>query len=270
MQRLGTRGLVCAGVCLLMATTALAQGQGQGQGRGRGRGGFGRGGFSFQTWQLVGLEPVQKELKLSDEQKEKIKTLSGEMFAGGGGGFGGGRGARGGGGAPRELTEEEQKEFQKRMEEGQKRIAEGNKKIEESLSPEQLKRAKEIAIQINGIGANLQNEEIAKALNITDEQKDQIKTISEETGKRMMELFQPGKDPEEMRKAGDELRTSAEEEYKAVLSDEQNALLDKMAGPKFDVDRRTLFPGFGGRGGQGGGGGGRGRRGGGNNGGPNT
>ncbi|MSR60788.1 MAG: hypothetical protein EXS05_24635 [Planctomycetaceae bacterium] len=199
----------------------------------------------MSTSMLLGSEQVQKELKISDEQKEKLTALRGE--AGRGGRGGGGAAGAGGGGRPnfQDMTEEELEKFRADM---RKAAEEANKKVEEILSADQLKRVKEIAVQVNGIATNVQNPAIAKTLNLSEEQAGQIKTISDETGKRMRELFQPGGDRDAARKEMEELRKNAEEEYTAVLSDEQKAQLEKMKGAKFEFDRSTLFPGGGGRG----------------------
>src|SRR4051812_21103659 len=84
----------------LIASSAFAQPPGGGFGGGGGGfgGGFGggRGGFGqTDAVQLLGQEPIQKELELSDDQKTKITALADSvrearqaMFQGGGGGGG--------------------------------------------------------------------------------------------------------------------------------------------------------------------------------------
>lgn len=259
MHRLGMRGLVCAAVCLAMATTAMAQGQGQGRGGRGGRGGgfgggFGGGGFGMSLSRIVGIEEVQKELKITDEQKTKLDAIRAEARQGGGGGGGGGFGNF------QNMSEEERNKL---FEEMRKQGEERNKKVEAVLNDDQNKRAKEILLQVRGNSA-LADPEVAKGLALTEDQVASVKTIGEESGKQMRELFQPGGggDREEARKKMEELRKNTDEEYLNVLTDEQKAKFAAMKGAKFDIDPAALRGGFGG---PGGGGGGRGGRRGGNN-----
>jgi Spy/CpxP family protein refolding chaperone len=230
----------------MLATTAMAQGQ-EGQGR-RGGGRGGAGGFMMSTGFLVGVEQVQKELKVTDEQKEKLTALREEgggqrRGQGGGGGEGGNR--RGRGEAP---SEEQMAEFRKRSEEQ-------NKKVEAILTADQNKRLKEIVLQTRGAGA-LRDEQVAKSLGLTEDQVAALKTIGEESDKRMGEIRQSGGDDREARqKKMEELRADTEAESLAVLSDEQKTKFTEMKGAKFELDRRAMF----------GGGGGNRRRGGNNN-----
>jgi Spy/CpxP family protein refolding chaperone len=247
--------MVCFMVCLLMATAVFAQNEGRGR---RGRGGFGgpggpmgmfgRGGGSMM---LLGAEPVQKELKLTDDQKDKIDQLRQEMRdqigrGGGGGGFGNFR----------DMSDEErQKMFEdmrKRMEE---RNAESEKKVAEILDAGQSKRLKEIGLWQRGGGA-LADETVAKELNLSDDQNEQVKTIQEAIGERMQENFQNAQgDFEKLREENAKVMKDAEEEYLAVLTEEQKAKFEAMKGPKPDIDFAALMRpgrgGFGGFGGQG-------------------
>lgn len=238
MRRSQWLGVACLTTCLMIATAAKAQGQG-GRGRG-GRGGFG-GGFGFSSAMLIRNEKVQEELKITDEQKEKLAALPNQ---------GGGR-ARGGRGGGQDQSDEDR---EKAFAEMRKRIDESNKMVESILDASQLKRLKEISLQARGNGA-LADEEVATALKLTDDQKEAVKTIQDESGKRMRELRDA--DPEERRQKFAELRKDTDEEYLAVLTDEQKAKFAEMKGAKIDID---FTAGFGGRGP----GGGR-RRGGNNN-----
>ncbi len=72
-----SRNLLIGIIAILAAvwtSTALAQ---PGPGQGRGPGGFG-GGLGADPTMLLSLEPVQKELELSDEQKADLTKLSEE------------------------------------------------------------------------------------------------------------------------------------------------------------------------------------------------
>jgi Spy/CpxP family protein refolding chaperone len=231
--------LVGLAVGMLSSNVALAQ-------RGRGRGGFGRGGFRMGPTQLLGMEQVQKELKLTDEQKDKIKPILDEAnpFRGGGGG-----------GNFQNLSEEERRA---RFEEMQKKSEEAGKKAVALLTDDQKTRFKQVEIWSNGTLSTLtQDEGVAKDLAVTDEQKSAFKTISEEVGKKMGEIFpkfQGASQDEQtkLREEMDQIRKDGEAEALAVLTPDQASKFEKLKGPKFELDRSQMFRG------------GRGRRGGNN------
>ena len=135
---------------------------GHGMPPGMGRGMMGPGGGMIA---LLNLEPLQKELNLTDEQKEKIKELAKEMRP------------------PRRSEGEGPSPDERRtmMEKAQKKLA-------EILKPEQLQRLKEIQLQAMGPAA-LGNPQVVKALGITDEQGAKIKTLLDEGQRKRRELF---------------------------------------------------------------------------------
>jgi Spy/CpxP family protein refolding chaperone len=214
------------------------------QGRGGGRGGFGGPGMGGASG-LLRFEQVQKELKMTEDQVAKVGEIQREMFAG----FG-----QGGGGGGQNLSDEER---QKRREEFQKKAEENNKKILALLDDSQSARLKQIQLWTGGVAALAGDQEsakeAAKALKLTDDQKEALKTITEESGKKSMEIgagFR-GADEEQRTKLMaqmNEIRKETEAECAAVLTDEQKAQFEKMKGPKFEFDM-TAF----GRGGPGGG-----------------
>jgi Spy/CpxP family protein refolding chaperone len=228
-------------VCLMAGNLAMAQGQGRGRGGFGGFGGFGQMG----TAMLLQNAQVQKELKLTDEQIAKVKEIADTL-----------RPQPGGGGANfREMTEEQRQEFFAEM---RKKADEAGKKATEVLTADQNTRLKQVQLWIQGTGALTTNEELAKQLKLTDDQKEALKTITEESGKKGRELGQGlrGQDlsQEERTKIMEQLtalRTETEEECLAVLTDDQKAQFDKLKGPKFQLDMSQLF-GPGGRGGRGG------------------
>ena len=238
MKRLVMGMLVCLAVVAMCSTSAMAQRRGGRRGGGFGfGGGFGRGGGMNPTTMLTwGNEQLQKELKITDEQKEKLKTI-GEEARAAGGGFGGFR----------DLSEEERA---KRMEEMRKRVEETNKKVEALLTPEQLARLRGIYLQIGGTAA-LTDPEIVKELKLSDDTVKQLKTISEEIGKKRREIFGKMGDASDeerakLREESDKLRKEADEESLAQLSAEQKAQLEKMKGDKFELDRSGFGRGGGG------------------------
>jgi hypothetical protein len=256
LKRIG----VASVAVLLMAAMAQAQppgqGRGRGQGFGQGFGGIGRGGFGMGYGQLVGIEEVQTELKVTEDQKAALQKQADERRAareqqgqGGGRGFG----------DFQNLTEEERNE---RIAQFRKEAAEREKTTREQiatvLDDAQMKRLREIWVQTLGVGA-LSNDEIVAELKITDLQKEEIADTQQEAfremGEQMRELFQQrGQDQsDEDRQAArtkmDQLRKEAEEKVLANLNDEQKKQLETMKGAKFDLPQGAF--GFGGRGGRG-------------------
>jgi Spy/CpxP family protein refolding chaperone len=126
---------------MLVAVSAYAQPNEGGApgGRGRGMGGPGM---------LLRSEQIQKELKLTDEQKEKVKALAAEP-----------RGNR----------------------------QDMEKKIAEILKPEQVERLKQIRLQMGGAAA-LANREVVKALGLSDDQVAKLKAIQDAARAKMQDV----------------------------------------------------------------------------------
>jgi Spy/CpxP family protein refolding chaperone len=233
--------MLVLGMSLLLAGPALAQ---RGQGRGGFGGGFGGPGFLLQN------PSVQKELKLSDDQIKKITD------------------------ANQSVRDKYKDEFEavaklegdERREKGQelrkKMTDETNKTLAEILKPEQNKRLKEITLQQEGARA-FNDPEVQKALNLTDDQKEKIKTINEDAAKEMGELFPRGRrgaggggappDPsafkERMTKMA-AMRKETLDKVTSVLTDDQKKTWKDMTGAPFEV--KFEFPPGGPRGRRGG------------------
>lgn len=249
---------------LVFSTAAFAQAPGQRGGqRGAGFGGFGGGQGGIAS--LLAMEEVQKELKLTDEQKTKLREARSEA---------GGRAGRSGDGGEggqnlRDLSREER---QKRMEELRKQLEERTKKAEEAakaiLTAEQNTRLSQLRLQRDGINA-ITRPEVATALMLADAQKEAIAEILEASRAGRGERgagFGRNASQEERQKAmaeAEERRKKTRADLEAVLTDSQKAEWAKMQGEKFTFPERPAR-GAGGRGqgrGQGGGqGGGRQRR----------
>ncbi len=201
-------GLSLAAVC---ASPALAQG----------RGGFGRGGGGFAM--LLGNASVQKELKLDDEQTAKAselgKTLSTEMRE--------------------KMTDLSQEERREKMPAIMKEVnASAMKSASEFLKADQVARLKQIYIQTQGIRA-FADEEVAKKLDLTDTQKSDIKTISEETMEELREVpYGPDQSEEERAanaKKRAEINKGAMEKIAAKLNDEQQKSWKALIGAPFEL-----------------------------------
>jgi hypothetical protein len=206
------RGVVGLGLVALLAGPAFAQG-------GRGFGMMGGGGVAM----LIGNESVQKELKLDDTQVTKAKELADKnrekMTA-----------------AREELQNLDQEERRAKMTELQKEMNESSlKAIGEFFKPEQVARLKQISCQTRGAMA-FSDPEIAKKLNITDAQKEEIKTISEESMAAMREIGQGFQDDREgtMKKMA-EHRKETLGKIVAKLNDEQQKTWKEMIGAPFEL-----------------------------------
>jgi len=206
------RGMVGLGLLALLAGPALAQG-------GRGFGMMGGGGISM----LIGNESVQKELKLDDTQVEKAKAIADknrEKMT-----------------AAREDTKDlDQDERRTKMQALFKEMNESSlKAVGEFLKPEQITRLHQISHQVQGAMA-FNDPEVAKKLSLTDTQKSDIKTINDEAGAAIREIFTSNQDDREgnMKKVA-ELRKETLTKITAKLNDEQQKTWKEMIGSPFEI-----------------------------------
>lgn len=203
---------LAAAVVMLAVGPALAQAQQRQRG----------GGFGGGTLFLLTQKSVQEELKLSDEQVKKVTELQEkqrEAFQG----FG-------------DLSQEERRTKMQEMAKTQ------NEAITKLLKPEQLKRAKQIALQqqvSRTLAFTLNNEEIAKTLNITDEQKEKIRDIQSKAREETQGL---GRDEEGFKKR-QEINKATNEKVMGLLTAEQKAKLKEMQGEPFKGEIANPFGG---------------------------
>jgi Spy/CpxP family protein refolding chaperone len=127
----------------LVAMTAQAQQQGR-------RGGQRGGGMMMNAGMLLRMEKVQGELKLTDDQKEKIRGLG------------------------REVWQDRE---------------ESDKKLAEILNADQMKRLNEIRVQVGGVGV-LVDPAVVKALALTDDQVAKIKELQQKSRENMRSAMQ--------------------------------------------------------------------------------
>jgi hypothetical protein len=277
MQRTKLIGMATLGLCVVCSDIAVQaqerDAENQQEGRRRGRGGFGRGfqggfggpfgarGGGQELLGLLRIEEVQKEINLRDEQQESVQAFGRELRAE----------------RPdfpenfRDLSDEEQAEFRKKMQElSAKQAKETKATLQGILDPEQYKRLIEIHIQNEGASA-LADEDVAAKLNLTDEQKTKIATTIEENREKMVEQMRGGFGESggagregnfaEMRERMQTLRKEADERVVAHLTDEQKAAFAAMKGDAFEMPEPDFGRGRGGfGGGRRGGPGGRGER----------
>jgi Spy/CpxP family protein refolding chaperone len=206
----------------------------------RGQGRMGGGGGSALG--LLGVDVVQKDLNLTDDQKSSVKKLQDAASEA--------RSALRGQGLSREEMTAKSQEMTKDQ----------DSKIAGILDDKQKARLKEIRLQARG-PQGLTDKELAEALKLTDDQVNKIKEIVDASQKEMQDAFQSagqGGDRTAMRDKMTKLRKDTGDKILAVLTPDQTTSYNTMLGTKIDLPQGA---GFGGGRGQGGG---RRNRGGGN------
>ena len=204
----------------LVASHAAAQPPGGGRG-----GGFGR----MNDMMLLAVPSVQQELKLTDEQVRKIQERGQRAFQG----FQGFQG----------LSREE---IQARMEEMRK---ETEKFLSETLTTDQQKRLREIALQVAirnfGMVAALSNPETAQKLGITEDQREDLRRLAEDARRFRQELGLQGFQPpsEEQRQKLEDFRKSQDEKARKLLTADQQAKLKELTGAEFKGEIPNPFGG---------------------------
>jgi hypothetical protein len=187
----------------------------------------GRGGGGGGLGMLLQNKDVQKELNLSDEQAEKAKKTTDEVQAK----------HKDESDKIRELPREDQRA--KRTELGQKVEEETIKALADTLKPEQVKRLEQIVLQQaarrQGPGVFL-TPKVEKALSLSDKQKDDLKTMSEDYRKQAREAFQPGTPRnDETRKKMAEMRKEAMDNALKVLDDKQKQEWQELTGKEIEI-----------------------------------
>jgi len=216
-MRLVSRVAIPLCLVVLLAGPSLAQ-QRQQQRQRQGQG-FGQGGLS----QLLQNESVQKELKVEGDQATKLKDAVGKVTA-----------------AHRDefakLRDLDQNERRTKTAELTRTVNEETlKAVSDILNTEQLKRLKQIELQQAGERA-YSRPEVQKALNLTDEQKEKLKTIAEDTSKQRRELLQGG-NAQGNREKLTALTKESNDKVQAVLTDEQKKAWKDLTGETFTIAR---------------------------------
>ena len=213
-MRMVYRGMYGLALAAIVAAPAMAQGQG--------RGGFGMMGGGGGIAMLIGNTGVQKELKLDDTQTEKAKEVAAKnrekMQA-----------------ARQELQGLDQDERRTKMQELTKEMNESTMKaLGEVLKPDQIKRLHEISYQVRGANA-FSDPELAKKLSLTEAQKGDIKTITDESNAEVREIFQSaGDDREAAMKKIAEHRKETLTKIVGKLNDEQQKTWKELIGAPFE------------------------------------
>lgn len=203
----------------------------------------GGGGFVPSAYGAVGTsEDLQKELKISDEQKTKLKEamepINKKRTE-----------LRGQGG--QQQTDEQRKERTEKM---AKLTEETKAAVGTILNAEQAKRLGQIDYQMMGIAA-YSNADVQKKMSFTDDQKETVKATVEAYQKDRTELMKDapprGQQPsdEDKKKTADlrkkvaALSKEAEEKIAESLTADQKKIWTDMIGDKVDVSKFMQFGG---------------------------
>jgi hypothetical protein len=158
---------------------------------------------------LLRQKSVQQELNLSPEVIKKVLDFTSKE------------------------SEEYENEAKLSKEEGEKRSEElektNEKFLQDNLTDAQRKRLHQIALQVTGL-QELARPEVAKALNLTEDQQQKIKQLDEEVIKQLKELV---KDKEGRNEKLAKLRAETRKKIEALLTDEQKAKVREMEGEPF-------------------------------------
>jgi len=208
---------------LLPTNTIIAQGPQPAQGMGQGS--RASGDSPNDPSYLLDSEAVQKELALTAEQKAALQNVRDEQSAADQAFFAGFMGI-----SPDEM--------QRRLEQ---RASNLRSKIQKVLTPQQTARLSEINLQVVGFRA-LSYDDVAKALGLTADQKQQLKNLSDESHRKIDELTatiridQLSKQQRaDLRKKQDDIVAQRKEKSLSLLTDEQKARFEKLQGEKFDI-----------------------------------
>lgn len=176
---------------------------------------------------MVGLlrsPQVQQELKLTDQQKQQLEQL-GEQWR---------EKMRG----LRDLPPEE------RRQKGEGMRAEVEKQLATILNEQQMKRLKQIALQVEGYAA-LERPEIADQVGLTKEQRQKIRDILRQADEKRREAFQQGQgDRQAAFQRMREIRQWVDGEIEKLLTPEQKKKWQELVGAPFKFEGG--FGGFGG------------------------
>ncbi len=221
------RQCVMAAALVAGAATLAVAVQPPGGGGGRGMGGGPAG--------LLTSKTVREDLKVTDEQAEKLKEWQRES-----------------GPKMREMMKEKMKDVPQDERREKMAAMQGEmtaavyKELAGVLKPDQVKRLKQISLQVDGLRA-FANPETAKMLKVTDDQKEKLKTVTDDVAKEMRDLGGeygvqfPGGRPADADKAKEfdkksaALTKSAMSKVMAVMTAEQKAQYKELAGEPIDV-----------------------------------
>jgi hypothetical protein len=173
---------------------------------------------------IVFRDKVLEELKVSDEQKEKLLQHMMEQIMETGPFL--------------DSLTETGPEREKKLSEHRKHARETlEKHVKEVLQPAQLTRLRQVRLQQEG-GFALGQDDVQKELKITQEQLKKFMAIVQDLQKKVEPLFkeaQSGGKPDEIRPKIEQLRKDHAKELEAVLTDVQKKQWKELLGPPFEL-----------------------------------
>ena len=217
------RSLLLLSVLALLGIGMVSQAEAQSRGLRRG---------SFLG--IIGAEQVQKELKLSEEEVEKVKKLAETMRKEMGEQFG----------KLREI-EDRQERRDKMISLSQEFDEKARSAIRKVISGEQMVRIYQIRLQLRGDLYGVNNKWVAGQLKLTDEVKRKAAELDKETQEKVFEAYsalRDLKDEERRKKYGEirektsKIRAEANEKALGMLNDEQKEQYEKFKGEEFKIE----------------------------------
>jgi Spy/CpxP family protein refolding chaperone len=199
---------------------------------------FASGGFGANPLGFLDSDHVQKDLKLTPEQKDKIKAINDEFRANRRKQIEALRGA---------TPEDRRARMAELIAKARESRVEYQKKIDAVLLPEQRNRLGQLSLYLRGPLAALVDEQVANALKLTDEQKKRIKAIEEATGEKVRSALKDHREQHtaaqgDLEAKASELRDQAVEQALGVLTPEQKESFEKMKAKDVPVERPRLWP----------------------------
>jgi Spy/CpxP family protein refolding chaperone len=165
------------------------------------------------TVQLILLrqKSVQEDLKLTPEVAKKVMDFTNKE-----------------GDAYDKALKLTGKERETKVEELEK---ENKKFLEDNLTPPQRKRLEQITLQVTGL-QQLTRPEVAKALNLTDDQQQKFKALEQEARKELGAIIDaPNREGRNEKLA--KLREETNKKIEALLTDQQKAKARELVGEPF-------------------------------------
>jgi hypothetical protein len=173
---------------------------------------------------IVFRDKVLDELKVSDEQREKLMQLAMEQVMETGPFLD----------SLAESGPDREKKLEAHRKAAREKLA---KNLKDVLQPDQLKRWRQVALQQEG-GFALGQDEVRKELKITQEQMKKFMAVVQDLHKSVEALVkqvQSGGNPEEIRPKIEQVRKDHGKKLEAVLTDAQRRQWKEMLGPPFEL-----------------------------------
>jgi hypothetical protein len=173
---------------------------------------------------VVFREKVLDELKVSDEQKEKLMQHLMEQIMETGPFLD----------SLEKTGQEREKKLSEHRKHAQEKLA---KHVKEVLEPRQLNRLRQVTLQQEGSFA-LGQGEIQKELKISQDQMKKFMAVVQELQKQVEPLVkqaQTGGNPEDIRPKIEKLRKDYAEKLEAILTDAQKKQWGELLGPRFEL-----------------------------------